>query len=104
MRWKPIFFFLLFAGFGAQWSLVRAQNNVHPEHSEGKALNEDVQKSQAILESLDSMMKLWYVRTSTPSKARHAENIYNFKANEVPVYSDSAYGYRIHKIISPLPY
>ncbi len=65
---------------------------------------DDVQQSRDILKNLDSLMNLWYVKNTTYNKAKKSENIYGYRADEVPVFSDSVYAARIEKINSPLPY
>src|SRR4051812_22958879 len=65
--------------------------------------NEDVKRSETILSNLDSLMNVWYVKTSTPGKNKRAANIRGYKPEEVPVFSDSAYVSRMRKIESPLP-
>jgi membrane-bound lytic murein transglycosylase D len=66
--------------------------------------SDDVKQSADIVNNLDSLLNLWYVKTNAHAKSKHAENIYGFRPEEVPSYPDSVYIARINKIISPLPY
>jgi membrane-bound lytic murein transglycosylase D len=65
---------------------------------------DDVKQSEDILNNLDSMLNLWYVKKTAHTKIKRNENIYGFRPEEVPSYPDSVYADRINKIISPLPY
>jgi len=64
---------------------------------------EDVKKSGDILNKLDTLMTLWYVKNATPAKNKKAMNICGFKPDDVPTYTDSIYARRIRMIQSPLP-
>ncbi len=64
---------------------------------------EEVRKSGEILNNLDTLMTLWYVKSARPAKSRNSENIYHYKPDEVPSFSDSVYAKRIRMIQSPLP-
>jgi len=65
--------------------------------------SEDVKKSGDILNKLDTLMTLWYVKNATPAKNKKAQNIMGFKPEDVPTYTDSIYARRIRMIQSPLP-
>ena len=65
---------------------------------------EEVKQSGAILNNLDTLMTLWYVKNATPVKNRNSQNIYKYKPDEVPVFSDSVYAHRLRMIPSPLPF
>jgi len=65
---------------------------------------EEVKQSGEILNNLDTLMTLWYVKNATPVKNRNSQNIYKYKPDEVPVFSDSVYAHRLRMIPSPLPF
>jgi membrane-bound lytic murein transglycosylase D len=64
---------------------------------------DDVKKSGEILNSLDTLMTLWYVKNATPAKNKRAMNTHGYRADEVPTFSDSVYAHRIRVMQSPLP-
>jgi membrane-bound lytic murein transglycosylase D len=64
---------------------------------------QELNKNTDILSNLDTLMTLWYVKSSTPARNKKAMNIYGYKPDEVPVFTDSVYAQRIRKIESPLP-
>jgi membrane-bound lytic murein transglycosylase D len=64
---------------------------------------QEVNKNTDILNNLDTLMTLWYVKNATPARNKKAMNIYGYKPEDVPTFSDSVYAQRIRKIESPLP-
>src|SRR5256885_1469286 len=65
--------------------------------------SDDVKKSGDILNKMDTLMTLWYVKNATPAKNKKAMNICGFKPEDVPTYTDSIYSRRIRMIQTPLP-
>ncbi|MGZ5243595.1 MAG: LysM peptidoglycan-binding domain-containing protein [Bacteroidia bacterium] len=84
--------------------LLVLMGSLSPAKAQNQNLPDDVQQSGDILKNLDSLMKLWYLKNTTYNKAKKSENIYGYRADEVPTFSDSVYSSRIEKINSPLPY
>lgn len=84
--------------------LLVMMGSVAPLKAQNRNLPDDVQQSGDILKNLDSLMNLWYLKNTTYNKAKKSENIYGYRADEVPTFSDSIYSARIEKINSPLPY
>jgi membrane-bound lytic murein transglycosylase D len=74
-----------------------------PASSFAQAPQDDVKKNGDILNKLDTLMTLWYVKNATPAKNKKAMNICGYKPEDVPSFSDSIYARRIRMIESPLP-
>lgn len=59
-------------------------------------------ETENITATMDSMLNLWYVKTSKPSTGKY-ENKYGFTQGQIPTYSDSIYSARIKNIKTTLP-
>jgi membrane-bound lytic murein transglycosylase D len=87
------------------WLLAALLSPVY-SFSQTKPAAEIVKESPGIIANLDSLVNLWYLKNTAPARARRSMNVYGFKPDYVPSYSDSVYVERISKMAkeSGLPY
>lgn len=79
------------------------------QDKDGKVITEPeakeaVKRTKPILDNLDSLLVLWYVKGNASAKTKRAQNVRGYKEGEIPQFTDSVYAERLRMIESPLPF